>query len=100
MPRYVPLLNYEDEYEIYDEYPYAIRRIDTKREIQPWFDNHTKYDRITLWKNNKKHNYQLHRLIALQFLPRPDSSFRYVRFEDGNSWNYKLENLYWSQKTH
>ena len=98
MAQYIPLLNYESIYEIQTSYPYNIRRIANKHIIKPWFDNNTKYLRITLRKNNKNHNHKIHRLIALQFIPNTNNC-KYACFKDSNRANININNIYWSNNT-
>jgi len=52
------------------------------------------YVRIPLTKNNKQKKYQLHRLIALQFIPNPNN-YDYIDHIDNNKQNNSIENLRW-----
>ena len=63
---FVPLLNFEDDYEILNDYPFTIRKKSNKRVLKESLSNG--YLQVDL---NRK-SYRKHRLIALQFLPNPD----------------------------
>ena len=63
---FVPLLNFEDNYEILNDYPFTIRKKANKRVLKESLSNG--YLVCTL--NGKQ--YRKHRLIALQFLPNDD----------------------------
>ena len=63
---FVPLLNFEDDYEILNDYPFTIRKKSNHRVLKESLSNG--YLVCTL--NGKQ--YKKHRLVALQFLPNPD----------------------------
>ena len=63
---FVPLLNFENDYEILNVYPFTLRKKANKRVLSESLDNG--YVQVHL---NGKH-YRKHRLIALQFLPNDD----------------------------
>ena len=63
---FVPLLNFEEDYEILNDYPFTIRKKSNKRVLRESLSNG--YLQVDL---NRK-SYKKHRLIALQFLPNPD----------------------------
>ena len=53
------------------------------------------YLRISLCKDAKMMSYDIHRVIALHFIPNPENK-EYVNHIDGNKQNNSLENLEWS----
>ena len=55
------------------------------------------YKRITLFKNNKKRNYYLHRLVAKQFLPNVEN-LKEVDHRDKNRQNNNISNLRWTTR--
>ena len=61
--------------------------------IKP-FKHEDGYDRITLYKNNRKHNYYLHRLVAKQFIPNPDKT-KEVDHINRNRADNRVSNLRW-----
>ena len=63
---FVPLLNFEDDYEILNQYPFTIRKKANHRVLKESLS----YGYIQVNLNGK--TYRKHRLIALQFLPNPD----------------------------
>jgi len=64
---FVPLLNFEDKYEILNKYPFTIRRKNNHYKISENFDN---YGYVKVHINNI--SMKKHRLIALQFIPNDD----------------------------
>lgn len=53
------------------------------------------YCRIGLQKNNKRKSYQVHRLVALTFIPNLENK-RTVNHIDGNKLNNNVNNLEWA----
>ena len=86
---FVPLLNFEDNYEILNQYPFTIRKKSNKRVIKESIDGRG-YPRIHL--NGK--DYRTHRLIAKQFLPNPDNLPEVDHISRDRS-DYHLSNLRW-----
>lgn len=86
---YVPLLNYENDYEILNEYPFTIRRKNDKYELTEGIWSKS-YPRVCL--NGK--SYLKHRLIALQFLPNPDN-LPEIDHINRDTMDYHLSNLRW-----
>jgi hypothetical protein len=54
------------------------------------------YKKVTLAKDGKPHHFQLHRLVAQTFLPKPKNDFTIVNHKDGNKLNCALSNLEWT----
>lgn len=52
------------------------------------------YLRATLCKNGEYKGFKVHRLVAIAFLPKPESSFE-VNHKDGNKLNNNVNNLEW-----
>ncbi|KAK8893777.1 hypothetical protein M9Y10_022206 [Tritrichomonas musculus] len=63
---FVPLLNFENDYEILNQYPFTIRKKSNHKIIGESLSNG--YVNVNL--NQKK--YLKHRIIAIQFIPNPD----------------------------
>ena len=49
---------------------------------------------IGLYKNKKCRNYQIHRLVALTYIPNPEDKLQ-INHKDGNSLNNHVNNLEW-----
>ena len=60
--------------------------------------NHREYHRIGLCKSGKRKPYYIHKLVALAFLPNPDSKSDADHI-DRNKDNNILENLRWANKS-
>jgi hypothetical protein len=52
------------------------------------------YFHVYLWQNNKRTTRPVHRLVALAFVPNPNS-LPQVNHEDGNKQNCRINNLAW-----
>ena len=52
------------------------------------------YLKIGLTKDKKSKLHQIHRLVALAFIPNPENK-QYVRHHDSDNMNNKASNLYW-----
>ena len=52
------------------------------------------YKRVTLWKNKKSKDFLVHRLVALNFLPKLKGK-EFVNHIDGTPSNNRVENLEW-----
>ena len=63
--------------------------------IKSSFKNEVGYIRIDLYKNNKPVKYYVHRLVAIAFIPNPESK-KEVNHKDGNKSNNNLDNLEWN----
>ena len=79
----------DNDYEIFTEYPYYIRKKANKLIISENVHS-TGYVRITL--NRRK--YLKHRVIAIQFIPNPDS-LPEVDHINHDRTDYHISNLRW-----
>lgn len=55
---------------------------------------HTNYRRVTLCKNGKTKRFQVHRLVAEEFIPNPEKK-PCVNHKDNNGENNNMSNLEW-----
>ena len=91
---FVPLLNFEDNYEILNQYPFIIRKKSNKRVLKESL-NHG-YIQVNL--NGRQ--YRKHRLIALQFLPNPDPiNNDVIDHINHNKTDNHLSNLRWTTQS-
>ena len=89
---FVPLLNFEDEYEILNDYPFIIRKKSNKRVLK---ESLNYYGYLVCALNSKP--YLKHRLIALQFLPNPDPiNNDVIDHINRNRTDNHLNNLRWT----
>lgn len=51
--------------------------------------------RVSLWKDGKKKDWLVARLVAITFLGKPTGNKNTVNHIDGNRFNNKIENLEW-----
>ena len=92
---FVPLLNFEEDYEILNDYPFTIRKKANKRILSESVNSHG-YIRVHL--NGKQ--YKKHRLIALQFLPNPDPiNNDVIDHINRNRADNHLSNLRWTTQS-
>ena len=80
----------DNDYQIFDEEPYQIRRKSNKKIIKESFIQTTGYIRCKL---NQK-DYLKHRIIALQFIPNPDNLPEVDHINKIKTDN-RLDNLRW-----
>ena len=78
----------DSDYEIFDEYPYPIRRASNKRPVKE-FVNSNGYKRLNL--NNTK--YYKHRIVAQQWLDNPNN-YKYVDHINRDKTDNRIENLH------
>ena len=57
--------------------------------------NNCGYVKISLSKDNRPKQYQLHRLVAQAFIENPDEK-AFVCHEDGDNLNNNVSNLFWA----
>ena len=55
------------------------------------------YKRVSLFKNDKKKHFSIHRLVAEAFIPNPNN-LPEVNHKDEDKGNNKVENLEWCDK--
>lgn len=65
----------------------------SKTHVKPYLNNKG-YSCINLWLNSKCHKFQIHRLLAIYFIPNP-LDLKEVNHIDGNPLNNSLDNLEW-----
>lgn len=87
---FVPLKDYEDEYEILNKYPYTIRK-KSNHYIISESKTGSGYPRVSLNRNS----INKHTLIAKQFIPNPEN-LPEVDHINHNREDYHLENLRWT----
>ena len=74
-----------------------VRRISSKR-IKKSYVRKDNYIGIQLYKSkNETLSFQLHRLIAVAFIPNPDNK-EFINHKDSNRANNRLNNLEWVTK--
>lgn len=61
---------------------------------KPYYTNSKHYARIGMMVNNKQKQYQLHRLVAVAFIPNPENKPQ-VNHIDGDKTNNAVSNLEW-----
>lgn len=102
-----PVVGYEGLYEVsnlgriksFDTYrkgPNGSIRIYKGRILKP-FINGRGYLQVTLSKNGTHKKFQVHRLVALHFLPNP-SNLPEVNHKDENKLNNSVDNLEWCDR--
>ena len=88
---FVPLRNFQNDYEILNSYPFTIRKKSNHYEVKEYIENNG-YVRINL----KGKTYCKHRLIALQFLPNDNPLNKNdVDHINQDKDDYHIENLRW-----
>ena len=81
----------DEDYEIYNEFPYYIRRKSNKRVVKEHI-HHEGFPRITL----NGVSYAKHRIIAIHFIPNDDPLVKTeVDHINHDRTDYHLENLRW-----
>ena len=89
---FVPINGFEDYYTINEEgIIYSIRR---KRLLKP-INHPDGYLRVGLWVDGIKKTFNIHRLVALQFLPNSDNH-PVIDHIDRNKHNNDVKNLRWT----
>ena len=85
------VLKVDNEYEIYNVYPYPIRKRSTGKILKEYVE-HNRYLRLCL----NKVKYYKHRLIALQWIenPNPDE-YTCIDHVNRNPLDNRIENLFW-----
>lgn len=57
------------------------------------------YFAVGMWKDGKMYNKQIHRLVAIAFLPNPNN-YPIINHIDGNKENNNISNLEWCSYSH
>ena len=88
---YVSINNFPD-YEILNKFPFTVRRKDNQIAV-------TKYVHKGCWEVKlNRISCQLHRLIALQFIPNDDPVHnKFVKHINGNNLDNHLDNIRWGR---
>ena len=92
--QWVPLKDFEDDYEIETEPPHMIRRRSNGWIVTPSLNNRSGYIDIRL--NGKTYRY--HRILAKHFIPNPDD-LPEIDHIDRDKTNNSLENLRWVNRS-
>ena len=82
-------LKVDNDYEIFNEYPYSIRRKGSDKLISESSD---KNGYLIISLNGKA--YKKHRVVAIQWLPNPDN-LPFIDHKNRNTSDYHIENLRW-----
>lgn len=90
--KFVPVNGYENMYEISNLGRVYSVKTKTFKNTQL---GKRGYYTVDLWKNNKRKNFKIHRLIAIYFIPNPKNK-GYVNHIDGDKTNNNLINLEWT----
>lgn len=85
-------LKENNDYEIFNQFPFPIRKKGTDKPIKETFNKKIKYYCCRIGKKI----YYKHRLIALQFIPNPNpSKFKYVDHVNHCKTDNRISNLRW-----
>lgn len=84
-------LKYNEKYLISSEG--KIKSLYTNKLIKP-FIMEKGYVEVSLWINNKRKTYRVHRLVAETFIPNPDK-LPEINHKDENKQNNSVDNLEW-----
>ncbi len=87
-----PIAEYEEQYLISNKG--NVKSLKTDVYLTPNLHD-KKYLRVSLYKNNKRKHYKLHRLVAIAFIENPNNKPE-VNHKDGNKMNNNDWNLEWS----
>ena len=92
---FVPLLHFEQDYEILNQHPFTIRKKSSHRVLKETIQ---KDGYFTVQLNGK--TFRKHRLIGLQFLPNPDPiKFDVIDHLNRDRTDNKLQNLRWTSQS-
>lgn len=89
---YKDIAGFEDKYEVSSLG--NVRNKITGRLLKPFSDGRKGYLQVSLCKDNQKHYFKIHRLVALAFLPNPNN-YPQVNHIDEDKSNNSVENLEW-----
>ena len=71
----------------------------TKERILSLNKNRNGYMSVSLYKNNKRETFRIHRLVAIAFIPNPNN-LTDVNHKDENKENNCVDNLEWCDKSY
>ena len=91
--KFIPLLGFEDTYEIMNQYPFTIKRKKDNKIVYEWIENNG-YCRLHLIIGGHQKKFLKHVLIANQFIPNPNN-LPQVDHINHNRADNRLENLRW-----
>lgn len=87
----VPIIGFEDSYLIYpDGNVFSVKK---NRHRKPVLINNG-YLNVMLKTAGKRQSFQIHRLVAIHFIPNPENKAT-VNHKDGNKMNNDVSNLEW-----
>lgn len=93
---FVPLLHFEDDYEILNHHPYTIRKKSNHYVLKETINNQDGYVQVML---NRK-TYRKHRIIGIQFLENPDPiNFDVIDHLNHDKTDNRLQNLRWTSQS-
>jgi len=92
------LLGYEGLYQI-SQYGKIKSFYGRKEFLRQFKDKNTGYYRVTLAKNGKNKACNIHRLLAINFIPNP-TNLPYINHKNGIKTDNRLENLEWCDMSH
>ena len=81
----------DGEYQVSDTG--LVKTTKTGHVLRPAVSRHG-YERVCLFKMDRKRRYRVHRLVAMAFIPNPDN-LPQVNHKDGNKRNNHVSNLEW-----
>lgn len=70
------------------------RRVRKGKILKPCFDGKKNYVHVNLSVDNESHTVNIHRLVALAFLPNP-CNYREINHKDEDKTNNNVDNLEW-----
>lgn len=87
---------YENKYQISNKG--RVRNLTYKRQKVPKvlkpFSTYRGYYRVSLFRNNRRKDVFIHRLVALTFIPNPNN-YPVINHKNGNKSDNRIENLEW-----
>ena len=87
-----------DEFDNYEVCNLGFVRNRNSRKIKKQCTHENGYFYVQLWKNGKKYNKSVHRLVAKAFIENPNN-LKEVDHVDGNKSNNQSENLRWATRS-